>query len=257
MTYLELLKKTAKRNKSIVCLGMDPDLEKIPLKGEVQEVITTFFCEILDATYDRIGAVKPNYAFYAQYGFEGLHALKDVIEYAHKKKLPVILDGKRGDIGKSSDAYAREMYDFWKADAVTVSPYMGRDSIEPFIRKGKGVYLLARTSNPGSADLQQLHTDKGKLYDAALELARQLQIGAVVGATDTLQLKEIASRYSIPLLIPGVGTQGGSAQETAAALQGDISIHRINSSSGITYGSNKYAQSAREKIDALNREINV
>lgn len=264
MNFPELLEKTAKRNNSIVCFGIDPVIERIPGKK-----IVKFYVDILEAINDKIGAVKPNYAFFGQYGWEGLKALEAVIAAARKMKLPVILDAKRGDIGKSSEAYAKEVFGFWKADAVTVSPYMGTDSILPFITQSKGVYLLVRTSNSGAADLQQLQLKNGReVFMETAAKALELGTGAVVGATNIAELERIASfiaaaKKQTPLLIPGVGTQGGSASEVAGALRrvnGQLSIHRINSSSGISYAYQKsssgdYASAAEKAVNDLNREI--
>ncbi|MBI2144516.1 orotidine-5'-phosphate decarboxylase [Candidatus Woesearchaeota archaeon] len=277
-SYTELLEKTAERNGSISCFGMDPAIEKIPVKGSNNcERIAKFYSEILAAVADKIAAVKPNYAFFAQYGLDGLRAMEAVIAAAKKKKLPVILDAKRGDIGKSSEAYSKEVFGIWKADAVTVSPYMGMDSVAPFIQwcgKGKGVYVLVRTSNPGAADLQQLQLKNGK--DVFMETAAKVAewhkdgVGAVVGATNTTELERIAKFFAasgkrMPLLIPGVGSQGGSAKDVAAVLRkiyGNTMMHRINSSSAISYayektGSSDYVGAAEKAVDGLNSEIGL
>ncbi len=270
MNYTELLESTAEKSGSIVCFGIDPIIEKMPGKD-----IARFYSEILDAVAGNIAAVKPNYAFFAQYGFSGLKALEKIISAAKKKKLPVILDAKRGDIGKSSEAYSKEVFGFWEADAVTVSPWMGSDSVLPFISQcdsGKGVYVLVRTSNPGSADLQQLQTKDGKeLFMAAAAKVAEWHkpgVGAVVGATNIAELEKIAKFFAaakkqVPLLIPGVGSQGGNASEVAAALRkvnADIRIHRINSSSGISYAYERYetkdyVAAAVKAVEELNREI--
>lgn len=266
MDYNEKLISAAGKSGSIVCLGIDPVLEDIPLKVQSpEEKIVKFYSAIIDATAAEIGAVKPNYAFFAQYGFAGLRALKKVLAYCKNKKLLTILDAKRGDIGKSSEAYAREAFDFWKADAVTVAPYMGADSVKPFIdyaSKGKGTYVLTRTSNKGAEDFQE----RNELY---MEVAKKVKVwgaGAVVGATNTEQLKKINEFFggSVPLLIPGVGAQGGSAKDVADVLKkyGDIKIHRINSSSGISYAYKKnnnsdYAGEAAKEVKKLNSEIGL
>jgi len=253
---------------------MDPVLEKIPLEGSAEEVIVKFYSDILDAMISsgiKPGIVKPNYAFYAQYGFDGLRALKKLIELYHRNGFLIILDAKRGDIGKTSAAYAKEAFKFWGADALTVAPYMGSDSVGPFIDFGKGVYILDRTSNPGAVDLQNMKIDGVPVY---MKLAENIVkwhkpgVGAVVGATYPKELEEISSFFvksgkSVPFLIPGVGKQGGSAAEVAAALKktgNDLSIHRINSSSGINFayekkGTDDYAGAAVEAIKELNKEI--
>ncbi len=275
MNFLELLQKTAERNNSVVCFGMDPVVERIPVKGSnIGRRITKFYSEILAAVADEIGAVKPNYAFFAQYGFEGLKAMETLIAAAKKEKLPVILDAKRGDIGRSGEAYSKEVFEVWKADAVTVSPYMGADSVTPFIQwcsKGKGVYVLVRTSNPGAADLQQLQLKNGKevFMEAAAKVAEWHKpgVGAVVGATNIFELRKVLEFFAgtgkkIPLLIPGVGAQGGNAADVAALLRrttGSIKLHRISSSSGISYAyedyGGDYAKAALRAVKELNGEI--
>ena len=266
MNFTDKLEKT----ESIVCMGMDPVIEKIPLGEQSPEKkIVKFYSDILNAV--KVGAVKPNYAFFAQYGFPGLRALKKVIIRSKEKKLPVILDAKRGDIGKSSDAYSNEAFGFWKADAVTVSPYMGMDSVEPFIRwcgKGKGVYVLVRTSNPGANDIQELESGGKKIFMRTAEKVAEWHeegVGAVAGATNPKELKEISDFFSesgkkVPLLIPGVGAQGGDAGEVVEALGKDLRIHRINSSSGINYAyaknnSEDYADAAAKAAEELNSRI--
>ncbi len=279
MTFTDLLIKKSEETKSIVCAGLDPILEKIPLKGEPEQKLTKFFLDILDAAVSENAVpaiVKPNIAFYEQYGFEGLRALKKIIPAYQKKGIPVILDAKRADIGKTSAAYAKNLFDFWGADAITVAPYMGQDSVSPFIeytKKDKGIYILARTSNKGAVDLQDLKINGVPLYmktaEKITEWSENSGVGAVVGATYPKELEAISrffagSKKEIPLLIPGVGAQGGSAKEVVDALKNTknpLSLHRINSSSGIIYAYQKqdtddYAGAAAKAIKQLNREIN-
>jgi len=258
-------------------MGMDPVIEKIPIEGKPEKVIKKFFSDILDgmASEDVFpGIVKPNYAFYAQYGFSGLRALKDVMEAYQKQGFLVLLDAKRGDIGNTSSAYAREVFDFWKADAVTVAPYMGSDSVGPFIdycEKGYGVYVLNRTSNKGAVDLQDIESDGKPVYMKTSENIMKWfrpGTGVVVGATYPKELEEISSYFigtgkQVPFLIPGVGSQGGSASDVVEAMKktnNELSIHRINSSSGILYayqkqGNDDYVGAAIKEIKKLNREI--
>ncbi len=279
MGFTELLRQKAAESGSIVCMGIDPVIEKIPVGGKNREKkIVKFYSDIISAAESENlmpAAVKPNYAFFAQYGFAGLRALKKIIKLCRSSKLIVILDAKRGDIGSSSEAYAREAFDFWKADAVTVSPYMGFDSITPFLqycKNGKGVYMLVRTSNKGAADIQDLPAEGKKLYMRAAEKLVSWYtdgLGAVVGATSTAELHGISAYFAnsgkkVPLLIPGVGAQGGSAKEAATILKqlGDITIHRINSSSGISYAyerfkTDDYASAAVRAIRELNAEIGL
>ena len=278
MTFTDQLSKKAIETKSIVCMGLDPVLEKIPIKAPIERKITKYFQDILDAATSENtlpSIVKPNIAFYEQYGFEGLRALKNIITAYQQKNIPVILDGKRADIGKTSAAYAKSVFEFFGADAVTIAPYMGTDSVSPFIeycKKDKGVYILARTSNKGAVDLQNLMVNKTPLYmktaQKITEWSKDSGVGAVVGATYPKELEAISklfvqSKKQIPMLIPGVGAQGGSAKEVIEALKktkNPLSIHRINSSSGIIYAYEKkdsgdYAGAAVKAIKQLNKEI--
>ena len=161
MSFAAKLAEKATEHQSIVCMGMDPVLEKIPIEDEsIEEVISKFYLDILEAIVSDDAwpaIVKPNIAFYEQHGFGGLQALKTIIEAYQKQGIPVLLDAKRGDIGKTSKAYAKALFEFWGADAITIAPYMGSDSVGPFIEYGsqdKGVYILNRTSNKGAVDLQ-------------------------------------------------------------------------------------------------------
>ncbi len=282
--YVEHLEQAARQNKSLACFGMDPVMERIPLKeGDVEQKITGFYEDLLDACVGEDclpGAVKPNYAFFAQYGFEGLRSLKHVIERAKKLKLPVILDAKRGDIGNSSRAYAQEVFGFWQADAVTVAPYMGSDSVKPFIefaeKHGKGVYVLNRTSNAGAKDFQDLLAGGKKLYlsvaDKIVEWGAGAKgnLGAVVGATSLAELAEINSFYAkaknpVPLLIPGVGAKGAKASDVVAQLKKgskNLFLHRVNSSSELNYAYEKqrtsdYAGASVKALKQLNEEIGL
>lgn len=279
MNYIELLKSKAKEANSIVCVGLDPVLEKIPIKGSPKEVITKFYIDILDRFVSENilpGAVKPNIAFYEQYGFQGLEALQEIVKESKKKGFIVIVDAKRADIGKTSEAYARSVYDFWNFDATTIAPYMGSDSVKPFIDycdKGKGQYILNRTSNSGAVDMQDLKVGDKPLYiktaEKIIEWAKP-GTGAVIGATYPEELEEISKVFvnsgkEIPVLIPGVGSQGGSAQGVIKALKNsgaNLSIARINSSSGINYAYLKentedYAGAAVRALKKLNEEIGI
>ncbi len=277
MSYVDDLRERAKNVKSIVCMGMDPIIEKIPIKGEPRPVIEGFYLDILKEMNKRDSypaIIKPNIAYFEQYGFDGLNALKTIINQYKSSGIPTLLDAKRGDIGKTSTAYAKSVYEFWDSDAVTIAPYMGTDSVEPFIEwceEGKGVYILCRTSNKGAADLQDLKVDGVPVYMKLAENIIQWHkpgVGAVVGATYLEELEEISrffveSKKEVPLLIPGVGSQGGSAGEVVEVLKktnNDILIHRINSSSGINYayikkGTSDYAKAAVDALEILNKEI--
>jgi orotidine-5'-phosphate decarboxylase len=278
MNYSDLLVSTAKKRKSIVCLGLDPILDKIPIQeNNLRKKIFIFFETILNEIVRKNiypSAVKPNYAFYAQYGFEGLYALQDVISLFQKAGLIVILDAKRGDIGSTSLAYAKECFGFFNADAVTLAPYMGYDSISPFLKfdQDKGIYVLCRTSNNSAVDFQDLVTDGSPLY---IKVAEKLcawgsgNLGAVIGATYPHELEEILLTFSklnkkVPLLIPGIGSQGGDLKSIVGLLKkySYLPLHRINSSSGILYAYEKvhnvqYNIAAINELNKLNEEIEI
>lgn len=275
MQYLDILKQSADRFKSIVCLGLDPEVDKIPLDGNPAEKIFSFYESILNCIIRKKiypSAVKPNYAFYAQYGIEGIQALFEIIQIYKHEGFPVILDAKRGDIGKTAEAYAREAFDFFDADAVTLSPYMGSDSISPYLDlyPDKGCYILDKTSNKGSGDIQDLLTGSTPLYIKVAEKIiewHQPGMGAVTGATYTQQLAAIEDVFiksgkEIPLLIPGIGTQRGDLNSVVNIISEnkDFRIHRINSSSAINYAyiKNKnlpFDEAAAEALDELNSRI--
>jgi orotidine-5'-phosphate decarboxylase len=278
MDYVELLRKRADEVGNIACVGLDPVIERIPVSaGSIEGRITAFYQSILDEMV-RQGVmpaiVKPNAAFYEQYGLSGLRALKNIIDAYKEAGIPVILDGKRGDIGDTSTAYAKGWFGEWGADAMTVAPYMGSDSVQPFIehcKDGKGVYVLVRTSNKGAKDFQGLVVDGRPLYRHVAEKLvswRHPGLGAVVGATSCSELEELSSYFvssgkEIPLLIPGVGKQGGSATEVMDILRrtgNDPRIHRINSSSAINFACEKegtadYAGAAVRALKKLIDEI--
>ncbi|MBI4173979.1 MAG: orotidine-5'-phosphate decarboxylase [Candidatus Aenigmarchaeota archaeon] len=275
MGFLEILEKSAYDAGNIACFGLDPVAEKIPIKGGTEGRITAFYTKILDAmaAADCLpAAVKPNLAFYEQYGLDGLLALKNVMQQCRKLKLPVILDAKRGDIDKSSAAYAKAIFGHWAADAVTVNPFLGHDSVLPFLeycRDGKGVYILARTSNKGALDFQDLKIGSQPLF---MEVARKILawhvdgIGAVVGATEIEELQRLAAFFAdgtkpVALLVPGVGAQGGQAKDVMKVLakSGTPWLHRINSSSAIAFayehtGKDDYAGAAVTAMKALAKE---
>ena len=264
MSYIDILRKSAEETNNIVCMGLDPQIEALPGEGSARERINQFFDELFHRM--RLegvtpAAFKPNIGYYSaldnprEDDFSGSQALCDVLDMLDGffPSIPVILDSKRGDIARSSLNYAIEAFDKWGASATTISPYMGTDSILPFAYEDKGVYILNRTSNPGGAVLQNLHIidpiDEKEIYPLYISVAHLIAslakdhpgLGAVVGATNILELKDIARYYAskeIPMLIPGVGSQGGSAEEVMAALRGegyDVRLARINSSSALTH----------------------
>jgi orotidine-5'-phosphate decarboxylase len=264
MNFIEKLAKASRKNKSLLCVGLDTDPALLPDNMNVLE----FNKAIIDATADQVCAYKPNIAFYEAMGLEGLEALKSTRDYI-PADIPVIIDAKRGDIGNTAKAYARSLFDNFNFDAMTASPYLGLDSLQPFIDyKDKGVFILCRTSNPGAADFQSLkvETDNGvkMLFEVVAEKVNEWNkhgnLGLVVGATYPQELKTIRERYpQMPLLIPGVGTQGGELSETVR-YGTDVKRERtvINSSRQILYaGKGKdFASAARKAAMDIRNKIN-
>jgi orotidine-5'-phosphate decarboxylase len=271
MKFTDQLRRAERRNDSLLCVGLDPDPAKFPgtWKGDAGRIYD--FCSaIVDATKDLVIAFKPQIAYFAG------HRAEDQLErlMAHIKRVapevPVILDAKRGDIGPTAEQYAREAFERYQADAVTLSPYMGFDSIEPWLRYGdRGLFLLCRTSNPGGSDLQAqplASVAGGELvYERVARLAqgdwnRSGQLGLVVGATfpgEIARVRELAP--TLPLLIPGVGAQGGDAAATVrAGWRADASIV-VNSSRAVLYASNgdDFASAARRAAQATRVELNA
>jgi orotidine 5'-phosphate decarboxylase subfamily 2 len=240
----------------MLCFGMDPVLQrmKIDSSKNLADEIAGYFMRILEEISKYVAAVKPNVAYYLQYGTDGMKALSDLIIQAKKKGLPVIIDLKAGDIGRTSAAYARFVFEILDGDALTVNPYMGYDAIEPFLHyTDKGFYVLALTSNPGSMDFQNIELKAGgRLFDNVIEKicgwSQSCEsIGAVVGATGRDFKRCIAEIVKtgrlVPLLIPGVGAQGGSYGEVKKVLDElgyDTGIVRINVSSSLSYAYERY-----------------
>lgn len=297
MNYINLLKQSAKKCGNCVCMGLDPIAEFLPQKEKLNDTITHFFENLFNKMKERglsPASFKPNIGYYTAYDhpfendFSGSIALASVIKMIKKifPSTPIILDSKRGDIARSSLNYAIEAFDVWQADCTTVSPYMGSDSIEPFIKEKyfeKGIYLLNRTSNKGAKDFQNLYvleetnSQKTSLFLAiskkiASYMTEGYSVGAVVGATGLEELKTIASFFTkaisggVPLLIPGVGSQGGSAKDVISVLKEcdyDLSLVRINSSSGLTHPwkskdvPKNYIEQCLNNIDSLINESKI
>jgi orotidine-5'-phosphate decarboxylase len=264
MNFVEKLLAASRRNKSLLCIGLDPDPGLMPEKVGILE----FNQSIIDATADLVCAYKPNLAFYEALGSDGLSALKRTTDHI-PDDIAVIGDGKRGDIGNTAKAYARAIFNELNCDAVTVSPYLGFDALEPFIRyRDKGVFILCRTSNAGAADFQnlpcQLKDGHHPLFEVVAWKAEQWNtngnIGLVVGATYPEELRLIRQSHpEMPLLIPGIGAQGGDLKLTVSygvdAL-GERAI--INSSRQIIYASREkdFAEAARRVATELREQIN-
>jgi orotidine-5'-phosphate decarboxylase len=264
MNFIEKLAQAGKKNKSLLCVGLDTDPAMVPAGMGVYE----FNKAIIDATADLVCAYKPNIAFYEAMGNAGLDALKKTRDYI-PREIPVIIDAKRGDIGNTAKAYARSLFDYFNFDAMTASPYLGFDSLEPFIQyRDRGIFILCRTSNKGAADFQSLsfQTDGGQkmLFEIVAakvnEWNKHGNLGLVVGATYPGELKLIRDRYpEMPLLIPGVGTQGGELRQVVK-YGADLKRQRtiINSSRQILYASKgkDFAEAARREATSLRDKIN-
>ena len=226
MNFTDQLARAESRNDSLLCVGLDPDPARFPGAWQDDAARIFDFCAaIVDATKDCVLAFKPQIAYFAA------RRAEDQLErlLAHIRtvapEVPVILDAKRGDIGSTAEQYAREVFERYRADAVTLSPFMGFDSIEPYLAyEGKGVILLCRTSNPGGSDLQSQTLQSGdKLFEHIARLAsgawnRSGQLGLVVGATFPAEIERVRELApTLPLLIPGIGAQGGDALATVRA----------------------------------------
>ena len=264
MSFIEKLSGAARKNKSLLCVGLDPDLQLMPDKTGIFE----FNKAIIDATADLVCAYKLNFAFYEALQDEGYDALKRSIKYIPKDIL-VIGDAKRGDIGNTAKAYARNIFNNLNCDATTVNPYLGFDSVEPFIQyRDKGVFILCRTSNAGASDFQSLHCEVEHEHRPLFEIVALRasrwnthgNIGLVVGATYPEELKLIRQSYpDMPLLIPGIGAQGGDLALTiryGVDAKGEKTI--INSSRQIIYASREkdFAEAARQAASTLRDQIN-
>lgn len=266
MKFVDKLLAASRKNKSLLCVGLDPDPSLMPKMS-----IAEFNKAIIEATSNVVCAYKPNLAFYEALGIEGLKALQETIECI-PDHIPIIGDAKRGDIGNTAKAYAKGLFDSFGFDAATVNPYLGFDSIEPFIKyEDKGVFILCRTSNPGASDFQNFADASGRhLYETVARKASEWNvhgnIGLVVGATYPQELKEIRKLCpDMPLLIPGIGAQGG---DLALAVKDGVDVHGekaiINVSRQVLYASAgkdfaeaalRTARDVRDRINEVVRQI--
>ena len=274
MNFKDKLKNITQKNNSLLCIGLDSQFEKLPghLKGK-ENPIFAFNKEIIDATYDLVCAYKPNTAFYEAQGIEGIQQLKLSVDYLKEKypDIPIILDAKRADIGNTNEGYVQFAFDYLGADAITVHPYLGKEALKPFLeRKDKGILVLCRTSNPGGGEFQDMTTfDSGnqhiKLYQYVAEkVAKEWNYngncGLVVGATYPAELEIVRHiAKELPILIPGIGVQGGDAEKTVKAGVDANGLNAIiNSSRGIifAFGGTDFAEKARIEAEKLRNEIN-
>ncbi|QNP47474.1 orotidine-5'-phosphate decarboxylase [Diaphorobacter aerolatus] len=271
MTFTEMLRDATTQNQSLLCVGLDPEPSRFPqaLRGDAHRIYD-FCAAIVDATADLANSFKPQIAYFAAHGAED--QLERLMRHmrASAPHVPVILDAKRGDIGSTAEQYAKEAFERYGADAVTLSPFMGFDSVEPYLQyHGKGAFLLCRTSNPGGNDLQaqRLADIDGQplLYEHVARLAQgpwntNGQLGLVVGATYPAEIERVrALAPTLPLLIPGVGAQGGDAVATVRAGLTQEGLIAVNSSRAILYASSAddFAQAARTAALATRDTLNA
>lgn len=257
MNFKDKLEKAIQTNNSLLCVGLDPDFEKIGSSS-----LFDFNKKIIDATASSVCAYKPNIAFYEATGAQGVNQLKKTIDYikSYCPDIPVICDAKRGDVPTSSAKYVQEVFDYFGADAITVNPLLGLDSLEPFLKKqDKGVFVLCRTSNDSAADFQDLQVGTQPLY---LVIAQKVSewsgdypnIAVVVGATWPEELTKVREILpSTEILIPGVGAQGGSLEEILkAGLKKDKTGLIISASRSIIYSQDPKAAAKQLKDEIEN-----
>jgi orotidine-5'-phosphate decarboxylase len=266
--FIEQLQHAWDSNNSLVCVGLDPEIERFPAQVLDQpSPIFQFNKAIIDATADLVCAYKPQFAHYAAY--EAEDQLERTIDYIQTTypAIPVILDSKRGDVGNTAERYAIEAFERYHADAVTVNPYLGGDSLEPFLKHAdKGVIILCRTSNPGAGDLQDLDIGGRRLFHTVADLAARRwntrgNCMLVVGATYPRELAEVREIVGdMPFLVPGVGAQGGDVAQAVKNGQSAAGAGLVISSSrGILYASSgeNFASAAREATEKLRDQINA
>ncbi|MCO8121504.1 orotidine-5'-phosphate decarboxylase [Stieleria sp. TO1_6] len=297
MSFATQLAAAVRRTRSVTCVGLDP--RKASLPAPLRDAIdadrpeqwaaayTQFCCEIIDVVADLVPCVKPQAAFFEQLGPAGMISLGEVVAHARKRELLVILDGKRNDIGSTATAYADAYLGAdspWGSDSLTVSPYLGRDSIEPFVemcdQRGAGVFVLVKTSNPGGGLLQNRQSDGQTVYARVAELLTELNasrtnadgygpLGAVVGATYPEEL--VAMRAAMPhswILIPGFGAQGGAADDVKGGFHENGMGAVVNSSRHIIFahareefadkfGDARWQDAVRAATEQMNQQLNL
>jgi orotidine-5'-phosphate decarboxylase len=268
VSFMRQLAEAWRRHDSLICIGLDPELERFPpgIAANASPILE-FNKAIVDATADLVCAYKPQFAHYAACRAEG--ELERTIEYIHRVApgVPVILDAKRGDIGSTAQKYAVEAFERYGADAVTVNPYLGADALEPFFEHAdKGVIVLCRTSNPGARELQDLAVHDGKLYELIARLAVERwnsrgNVALVVGATYPQELAAVRAIVGdMPLLVPGIGAQRGDVAKAVANGQTARGTGLILSSSrAILYASRSddFAAAARAATEHLRDAVNL
>jgi orotidine-5'-phosphate decarboxylase len=264
MNFDQRLREIQIKQNSLLCIGLDVDEDKIPMHlRSTSNPVLEFNRQIIEATHDLVCAYKPNIAFYEAMGERGLTALRETLKLIPKSVITVG-DGKRGDIGNTAERYARSLFDDFGFDSATVNPYMGFDSVEPFLKNpAKGIFILALTSNPGSNDFQRLKIGTKPLYEKVVKTVKKWDvnqnIGLVVGATHPKELQRIRKIVpNMPILIPGLGKQGGdlrAAVRYGCDKNGQLAL--INASRSIIYASSgkDFAQAARTEAKKMLEEI--
>ena len=260
-SFSQILKESTQKNNSQLCVGLDIDLDKIPSKSNQNlNNLKKFTKKIIEATIDHVVAYKLNLAFFEVFGSKGYKWLEDTIKFVDGKKL-LIGDGKRGDIGNTTNKYADSLFNHFGFDAITVSPYMGQDSIIPFIKyKNKGIFVLCLTSNPSSRDIQLKEASGLTVFRRVISMVRDINdnnnLGLVVGATKPEQIADIRLEAgNLPFLIPGIGVQGGNLEDSLIAGNNEKGLAIINVSRAIIY-SKEPSIAARDYNEKINAIIN-
>ena len=266
MSFTQRLRQIQMQQNSLLCIGLDVDVNKIPAHlKDTENSVVEFNRQIIEATHDLVCAYKPNLAFYEALGDRGMTVLRETLKRIPKSVL-TIGDGKRSDIGNTSEYYAKVLFNEFSFDSTTVNPYMGFDSVEPFLSDPeKGVFILALTSNPGSKDFQRLKVGTKPLFEKVVQTVKKWDkkrnIGLVVGATHPKELQHIRTMVpSMPILIPGVGKQGGglkSAVRSGCDKHGQLAV--INASRSILYASSgkDFAEAARTEAKKMRDEMRM
>lgn len=252
MTFNKKLLAAVQDSHSTLCVGLDPNLALLPTELKHKNIapvkkVAHFLRQVVDATQDHCAAYKPNIGFFEALGPDGWDCFQEILEFIPDKKI-IVADAKRGDISTTAEHYARAFFDFFDVDALTLNPLMGFETLDPFLKDdSRSIYVLALTSNPGAEDLFLQTLSSG--ITLSTHIARQLKekqkectgtIGMVVGATQASDLSPVVSEFSqSPLLIPGIGAQGGSIEALTQALQDHQGIPLINSSRSIIYAGNQ------------------
>lgn len=270
MTFQQKLDNAIEKNNSLVCVGLDSDMDKLPETVEhVQNPQFTFNKALVDATHNLICCYKLNSAFYEARGEQGIKELKLTCEYIRGiyPDVPIILDAKRGDIGNTNNGYVKFAYEYLNADAITLHPYLGQEAIKPFLMiEDKGAIILCKTSNPGSGEFQDLEIGSEKLYQivakkVAAEWNKSNNCLLVVGATYPDELKTVREIVGdMTLLIPGIGAQGGAVEKTVkAGLNSKNAGLIIHSARSIIFASkgDDFAEKAKKETEKLRNEINT